>query len=159
MTARLDYMNRSPELFKMLVDITRATKLTQIEERIIDLVAVRVSQLNGCTFCVDMHTKEARMHGERELRLYHLPAWRESTLFNPRERAALGWAEAATRLPERGIPDDLYELVRTQWSEKELSDLTFVVALCNAWNRLNAAFRPVPGSLDTSFGLDRARLA
>ena len=99
------------------------------------------------------------MHGERELRLHHLAIWRESTLFAPRERAALAWTEALTRLPEHGVSDDIYERVRTQFSEKELSDLTFEVTAINGWNRANVAFRTVPGSADKAFGLDKANLA
>ena len=105
-----------------------------------------------------MHAKEAKIQGERELRLYHLAAWRESTLFQPRERAALAWTEALTKLPEQGIPDDLYERIRQQLSEKEMSDLTFVVMSINAWNRINIAFKMVPGSADAAFGLGKANL-
>lgn len=114
--------------------------------------------MNGRTFCLDMHVKQAKMHGERELRLYHLASWRESTLFAPRERAALAWAEIMTRLPEQGVPDEIYERVRTQLSEKEISDLSFVVMVVNSWNRLNIGFRTVPGSVDEKFGLDKAGL-
>jgi alkylhydroperoxidase family enzyme len=106
-----------------------------------------------------MHVKQARLHGERELRLHHLPIWRESTLFAPRERAALAWTEALTRLPEPGVPDDLYDRVRNELSEKELSDLSFAVMAINAWNRVNVAFRTVPGAQDKAFGLDKAGLA
>ena len=108
------------------------------------------SQINGCAFCLDMHVKQAKIHGERELRLYHLSAWRESTLFAPRERAALAWTEVLTRLPEQGVPDEIYERVRTQLSEKEISDLTFVIVAINSWNRLNVGFRTVPGSQDAN---------
>jgi alkylhydroperoxidase family enzyme len=106
-----------------------------------------------------MHVKEAKIHGERELRIHHLAAWRESTLFVPRERAALAWAEVLTKLPEQGVPDEIFERVRTQFSEKELSDLTYDIMAINAWNRANVAFRTVPGSADTAWGLDKANLA
>jgi len=99
------------------------------------------------------------MHGERELRLYHLAAWRDSTLFAPRERAALAWTEILTKLPEQGVPNELYERVRTQLSEKEISDLTFVVMVVNSWNRLNIAFKTEPGSLDAKFGLGKVALS
>ena len=99
------------------------------------------------------------MHGERELRLHHLVIWRESTLFAPRERAALEWTEALTKLADLGVSDEIYERVRTQFSEKELSDLTYEVMAINAWNRANVAFRTVPGSADKAFGLDKANLA
>jgi len=130
-----------------------------IEQTIRDLVAIRASQINGCAFCLDMHIKEAKIHGERELRIHHLAAWRESTLFVPRERAALAWTEVLTKIPEQGVPDDIYERVRTQLSEKEISDLTFLVMSTNAWSRLNIAFKSVPGASDKVFGLDKAKLA
>jgi AhpD family alkylhydroperoxidase len=102
-----------------------------VTQPLAEQVAIRTSQLNGCGFCLDMHIKQAKLHGERELRLHHIAVWRESTLFEPRERAALAWTEVLTRLPEQGVPDELYERVRTQFSEKEISDLSFVVMLNN----------------------------
>ena len=159
MTQRINYIQQSPELFKKLLDFSNQLKESAIEESIRDLVSIRASQINGCGFCVDMHVKEARIHGERELRLHHLAIWRESTLFAPRERAALAWAKALTKLAELGVPDDIYERVRAQFSEKELSDLTYEVMAINAWNRANVAFRTVPGSADKAFGLDKANLA
>ena len=158
MTQRINYIQQSPELFKKLLEFSNQLKDSAIEESIRDLVSIRASQLNGCGFCVDMHVKEARMHGERELRLHHLAIWRESTLFAPRERAALAWTEALTKIAELGVQDDIYENVRTQFSEKELSDLTYEVMAINAWNRANVAFRTVPGSADKAFGLDKANL-
>jgi len=159
MTQRINYIQQSPELFKKFMDFSAALNNTTIEQTIRDLVSIRASQLNGCGFCLDMHVKEARIHGERELRIHHLAAWRESTLFAPRERAALAWAEVLTKLPEHGVSDEIYERVRTQLSEKELSDLTFDVMAINAWNRANVAFTTVPGSADKAFGLDKANLA
>jgi len=159
MTQRINYIQQSPELFKKFMEFSTALKSTTIEEPIRDLVSIRASQLNGCGFCLDMHVKEARIHGERELRIHHLATWRESTLFAPRERAALAWTEILTKLPEHGVSDEIYERVRTQLSEKELSDLTFDVMAINAWNRANVAFKTVPGSADKAFGLDKANLA
>lgn len=159
MTQRVNYVQQSPELFKKLVEFNHLVDDGAIEQSIRDLVAIRASQLNGCAYCLDMHIKQAKIHGERELRLHHLASWRESTLFIPRERAALAWTEILTRLPEQGVPDDIYDRVRTQLSEKELSDLTFSVMVINAWNRVNVAFRTVPGSSDKAFGLDKAKLA
>ena len=118
----------------------------------------RVSQLNGCAFCVDMHVKEAKLHGERELRLYHLPIWRESPLFSAKERAGLAWAEALTRLGEDGVSDALYQATLAEFSEKELVDLTFFIIAINGWNRLGVAFRSAPGSLDAVYGLEKAGL-
>lgn len=159
MTQRINYVQQSPELFKKFIELTSATKECAIEEKIRDLVALRVAQLNGCGFCVDMHSKQASMHGERPLRLFHLPIWRESTLFAPRERAALAWAEVINTPPALGVPDDIYERVRTQLSEKEISDLTFVIMINGAWNRVNVAFKTVPGSSDAIYGLDKANLS
>ncbi|CAE6714646.1 hypothetical protein R69619_01251 [Paraburkholderia nemoris] len=159
MTQRINYFQQSPALVKKFVELNEVLKESTIEESIRGLVSIRASQLNGCGFCLDTHVKEARIHGERELRIHHLAAWRESTLFAPRERAALVWTEVLTKLPEHGVPDDIYEGVRAQFSEKELSDLTFEVMAINAWNRANVAFKPVPGSLDKAFGLDKANLS
>jgi AhpD family alkylhydroperoxidase len=155
---RLNYAAQSPELFKKLADLSAAIRKVSIEASLIHLVEIRASQLNGCSFCLDMHVKEAKIHGERELRLHHIATWHESPLFEPRERAALAWTEALTKLPEGGVPDDLYEYVCSQLSEKELADLTFVVMTINAWNRAGVAFRSVPGSADKLFGLDKAGL-
>ncbi|MFM0674553.1 carboxymuconolactone decarboxylase family protein [Paraburkholderia sediminicola] len=159
MTQRINYIQQSPELFKKFLEFSNQLKESAIEQSIRDLVSIRASQINGCGFCVDMHVKEARLHGERELRLHHLTIWRESTLFAPRERAALAWTEALTKLAELGVPDDIYDRVHTQFSEKELSDLTYEVMSINAWNRANVAFRTVPASADKAFGLDKANLA
>jgi AhpD family alkylhydroperoxidase len=154
----LNYAAQSPELFRKLADLATAIRKSSIEETIINLVEIRTSQINGCSFCLDMHVKQAKIHGERDLRIHHVVTWRESPLFEARERAALAWAEVLTKLPEGGVPDDLYERVRAQFSEKELSDLTFAVMAINAWNRAGVAFRTVPGSADKVYGLDRAGL-
>ncbi len=158
-TPRIDYMKQSPELTKKYLDFSMQLAKGAIEQSILDLVSIRASQINGCTFCIDMHVKEAKIHGERELRLYHLSGWRESNLFEPRERASLAWTECLTKLPDGGVPDDLYERVRTQLSEKELSDLTYAVMAINGWNRANVAFRAQPGAFDKAWGLDKANLA
>lgn len=159
MTQRLNYMQQSPELFKKMLEFSTAEQDSAIEEKILDLVHIRASQMNGCGFCLDMHVKQAKIHGEGELRLYHIAIWRESTLFAPRERAALAWTEILTKLPEHGVPDELYDRVRGQFSEKEISDLTFSVMAINAWNRINVAFKNVPGSADAAFGLTKAGLS
>ena len=158
MTQRLNYADQSPELFKKLADLSVALKGSAIEQKIQDLVQIRASQINGCAFCLDMHVKEATIHGESPLRLFHVAIWRESNLFSPRERAALAWTEAVTKLPEGGIPDELYERVRGELSEKDISDLTFSIMVINAWNRASIAFKVVPGSGDKAYGLDKAGL-
>lgn len=157
---RLNYQQQSPELLKKLVDFGMAIANTnQIDRGLSLLVDILASQLNGCAFCLDMHVKEAKLHGERELRLHHVAIWRESPLFTAKERAALAWTDALTRLVPSGISDELYAEVSAQFNEKELSTLTFRVATINAWNRLNVAFRTTPGVYDKAFGLDKAGLA
>ncbi|MBP1989623.1 carboxymuconolactone decarboxylase family protein [Paenibacillus eucommiae] len=158
MTQRINYMQQSPEFFNKLMEFSNAEKESAIEEGILDLVHIRASQINGCGFCLDMHVKQAKIHGESELRLYHISIWRESTLFLPRERAALAWTEILTKLPEHGVPDDVYDRVRGQLSEKEISDLTFSIMAINAWNRISIGFKSVPGSADAAFGLTKAGL-
>jgi AhpD family alkylhydroperoxidase len=159
MTQRLNYSKQSPELYRKFLEFSMRLSDSAIEPKIQHLVEIRASQINGCGFCLDMHIKQARMHAERELRLHHLAIWRESILFEPRERAALEWTEVLTTLPPHGVPDEVYQRVREQFSEKEISDLTFSVMAINAWNRVNVAFRTVPGSNDAAFGLDKAGLA
>lgn len=159
MTARADYAQQSPDLFKKYAAFGMAAKQgSTVETEIHLLIDVRASQLNGCGFCLDMHVKQAKIHGERELRLHHVAIWRESPLFSARERAALAWTEVLTRLPEHGVPDEVYAQISEQFSEKELTELTYAVMVINGWNRINVAFRTVPGSLDAAFGLTKANL-
>ncbi|MBN9477152.1 MAG: alkylhydroperoxidase [Bordetella sp. SCN 67-23] len=159
MTQRINAFAQSPELFKKFVEFGMLVKKSgTIEASILHLIDIRASQMNGCGFCLDMHVKEAKIDGERELRVHHVAIWRESSLFSPRERAALAWTEVLTRLPEHGVPDDIYEQVRAQLSEKELADLSFAIMAINGWNRLNVGFRTTPGSADKAYGLDRAKL-
>ena len=116
-----------------------------LEHSLLRLVEIRASQINGCAYCLDMHTKDARAAGETEQRIYTLDAWRETPLFTDRERAALEWTEAVTLVAETRVPDDVYQQVRQQFSEEELVELTFAVIVINSWNRLNVSFRPLVG--------------
>jgi len=159
MTQRIAYAQQSPDLFKKFMAFSLAIGDSSVEPAIRHLVELRASQLNGCAFCVDMHVKQARIHGETELRLHHVVIWHESPLFSPRERAALAWTEALTKLPADGVSDQIFERVRGEFSEKELSDLTFAVMAINAWNRVGIAFQSVPGSADKLYGLDKAGLS
>ncbi len=159
MSERLNYFEQSPELTKKLFEFSGAVKKSSLGNTLIDLVNIRASQLNGCAFCLDMHVKEAKIHGEQELRLYHIPIWRESTLFSETERAVLEWTEAVTKLNEHGVSDRIYAIVRAQLSEAQISELTFAIGVINMWNRLNISFRPVPGSLDEQLGLTGAGLS
>jgi len=117
----------------------------RLEHSLLHLVEIRASQINGCAYCLDMHTKDARAAGETEQRIYTLDAWRETPFFTDRERAALEWTEAVTLVAEKGVPDDVYERVKQQFNEEELVALTFVVVVINSWNRLNVSFRPLVG--------------
>ncbi|MGM8930447.1 carboxymuconolactone decarboxylase family protein [Salinicola halophyticus] len=158
MKARVNYYQTSPKTAQKYIDFNMALAQSEVIKEIKHLVTLRASQLNGCAFCVDMHVKEAKIDGERELRLHHVAIWRESTLFTPRERAALAWTETLTRLPEHGVDDGLYDKARSHFSEAELSDLTFLIVAINGWNRLSVAFQAIPGSADKAFGLDKAGL-
>lgn len=158
MTQRLNYFQVSEEQSRKYLEFSMSLKKTPIVREVGELVDIRASQINGCGFCLDMHIKQARIAGERELRLHHVAIWRESTLFSPRERAALAWAEAVTTLSAQGVSDAVYEEARAQLSEQEISDLTLLVVGINGWNRLNVAFRTVPGSADAAYGLDKAGL-
>lgn len=160
MTQRLNHMEVSPALFEKMAALSQATKQeTSLDESLLHLVDMRVSMLNGCAFCLDMHAKEAKINGERELRLYHLAIWRESPLFSDKERAALAWAEKLTQVSEAEISDSFYQETRKVLSEQEISDLSYAVVSINAWNRLAVGFSMVPGSADAVFGLDKANLA
>lgn len=159
MTQRLDHLQQNPDLSNKLTQLTFAVKKGAVEHSTLALVEIRASQINGCAFCLDMHIKEATLRGERPLRLHHVAIWRESPLFSDRERAALAWTEALTRLGPEGISDAQYDAVIAHFSPAELVDLTYMVMVINAWNRASIAFRSVPGSADKAFGLDRAGLA
>ena len=153
---RADYMKLSPQLFKKFLDFSLAIDLDATLAHLID---VRASQLNGCAFCLDMHVKQAHMHGERALRLHHVAIWRESPLFTPRERAALAWTEALTHIAPDGISEAAYAQAREHFDEAALAELSWRVAAINGWNRINVAFRNPPGSQDRLFGLDKAGLS
>ncbi|MEZ2346301.1 carboxymuconolactone decarboxylase family protein [Terriglobus sp. RCC_193] len=159
MSLRIDYAHQSPELFRKYLEMSMALKKSVIDEKLQALVEIRASQLNGCAFCLDMHVKQAKIAGERELRLYHVSIWRESNLFTPKERAALEWTEAVTKLDAHGVSDAIFESARKELSEKELTDLTFVLMVINGWNRASIAFRAVPGSQDEVYGLAAAGLS
>ena len=116
-----------------------------LETSLLNLLRMRASQMNGCAYCLDMHSKDLRAHGETEQRLYMLDAWREAPLYTDRERAALAWAEAVTKLEKNNVPDDVYEQALAQFSEEELVDLTMAINGINSWNRLNIAFRTPAG--------------
>ena len=152
---RLHYSRHATATYRALLALEAGLTL---DNPLKDLIKIRVSQINGCVFCVDMHVKEAKLHGERELRLYHLPVWRESALFNDKERAALQWAETLTRLADHPVSDADYAAVRAHFDEEGLVALTHVINTINTWNRLNAAFATPAGGMDNIMGLDKAGL-
>jgi AhpD family alkylhydroperoxidase len=146
MTVRLNYGKAAPGVYDAMDSPDRYLRSCGLERNLMFLVQLRVSQINGCAYCLDMHWKDLRAEGEPEHRLYSLDAWRECPYYNDRERAALAWAEAVTQITDGHVPDLLHEAARAQFSEKELADLTLAVATINAWNRLSIAARLTPGT-------------
>lgn len=145
MKSRIDYAHVSPAASRAMYGLTQHVHQSGLEVPLIQLINMRVSQINGCAFCLDMHWKDARAAGESEQRLYSLDAWRETPYYTERERAALAWAEAVTRITDGHVPDELYEETRQHFSEKEIVDLTLAVVAINGWNRLAISFRAEPG--------------
>ncbi|MFC5580739.1 carboxymuconolactone decarboxylase family protein [Rhodanobacter terrae] len=139
-------VNKRPEAIKPLLALGDYVRNSGLEQSLIELVQMRVSQLNGCAYCLDMHSKDARAAGETEQRLYLLQAWREAPFYSTRERAALAWCEAVTRLDSiHGVPDDVYEQARAEFGEDQLIDLNMAVILINGWNRIAIPSRAEPG--------------
>ncbi len=146
MEERIHYTKVSPGAYHALLGLEKYLRECGLEERLLHLLKLRVSQINGCAYCLDMHWKDLRAIGENEQRLYSLDAWEESPYYTDRERAALAWAEAVTRVSQDHVPDSVYERVKPHFTEKELADLTLGVATINAWNRLAIAGRTTPGT-------------
>ncbi len=145
MEERINYMKVSAGAFHPLLELEKYLHECGLEERLLTLIKLRASQINGCAYCIDMHWKDLRAIGENEQRLYSLDAWKESPYYTDRERAALAWTEAVTRIAETHVPDDVYELAKKHFTEKELADLTVAVAIINVFNRLAIAGRTTPG--------------
>jgi AhpD family alkylhydroperoxidase len=145
MNARIDLMRVNPGIVQAMLGLERQVAKAGLDHGLLDLVRMRASQINGCAYCLDMHSKDARARGETEQRLYGLDAWRETPYYSERERAALEWTEALTLVADTRVPDDVYERVRAQFSEDELAHLSLAVVAINGWNRLNVAARTVPG--------------
>lgn len=152
MSSRTSYAEARPEALRAMMAMQMYVNHSGLEHELLELVKLRVSYLNGCAFCVDMHTKDARAAGETEQRLYGVPVWRETPYYSERERAALAWAEAVASVGDSHVPDDVYEHARAHFDDGELVDLTLAVIAIGGWNRLAVAFRvPVgdyePGSI------------
>ena len=144
MEPRLDIYKASPDALKAMLAFSAATEKLGLEKPLLELVKLRASQINGCAFCVDMHSADARKGGETERRLYALSAWHETPFFTPRERAALAWTEAVTLISTSHAPDDIHAALDAQFSQKEQMDLTLAISMINCWNRLAIAFRKMP---------------
>jgi AhpD family alkylhydroperoxidase len=145
MQTRFNYGNVAPGVYDAMDALDQYLAQCGIDVRLLHLVRLRASQINGCAYCLDMHWKDLRAAGEDEQRLYSLDAWRECPYYTDRERAALAWTEAVTLVAVGHVPDGVHEQARAQFNEKELSDLTLAVATINAWNRLSIAARLEPG--------------
>lgn len=154
---RIDYHRVFPLAGQAMAGLERAARESTLERTLLELVKLRASQLNGCAYCVDMHTKDARAMGEGEQRLHLVAVWREAPSFTPRERAALAWCEALTLLPQSRVSDDLYRETRLAFSEEELVALTLAVVAINGWNRFAVAFRTPVGSYVSPYAASRAR--
>jgi AhpD family alkylhydroperoxidase len=148
MKPRIDHRNVNPDAIKAMLGLESYVHKSGLPAMLLHLVELRVSQINGCAYCIDMHTKDLRAGGDTEQRLYLLNAWREAPFYSEQERAALAWAEAVTLVSESNVPDEVYEEARRHFSEKDLIDLTVAIVAINGWNRLNVAFRTVPGSYE-----------
>lgn len=150
MQTRLKYIDLAPDGYRAMSGLEHYVRSSGIELSLLELVKLRSSQINGCAYCIDMHTRDARDRGESEQRLYALSVWHETPFFTDRERAALAWTEAVTQVSETHVPDEVYEQARKHFGEKELVDLTFAIVAINGWNRLAISFRTVPGTYQPS---------
>lgn len=146
MEQRINYTEQASDALKAMYGLEIYLKHSSIEPNLLHLLKFRVSQINGCAYCLDMHSKDLRALGESEQRLYCLDAWRETPFYTDRERAALEWAEALTLVTEGHVPDEAFNIVKEQFSEKEIIDLTMAVVTINSWNRISIAFRTTPGT-------------
>ncbi|MFU0503046.1 carboxymuconolactone decarboxylase family protein [Pseudaminobacter sp. NGMCC 1.201702] len=139
----MEFYSKAPELMKAVYGLGNAVNECGLEKGLLHLIKLRASQINGCSFCVDMHSREARQDGETEQRLYLVVAWKESPLFTTRERAAFAWTEAVTRIADAGVSDQLYEETRKHFSEEEMTKLTVALGMINVWNRLCVSFHAI----------------
>ncbi len=149
---RLDYRKTFPAALQAMLGLEDAVHASTLEPELLELVKMRASQLNGCAYCLDMHSKDARARGEAEQRLHVLAAWREAPFYSERERAALAWCEALTLLPQSGAPDEVYAQVRAQFEEEEIVPLTLAIVAINGWNRFAVGFRSPVGSYVSPHG-------
>ena len=146
MAPGIDFTKAAPGALRAMYGLEKYLAESAIEPSLRHLIKLRASQINGCAYCIDMHSKDARAAGEKEQRLYGLVAWRETPYYTERERAAFAWTEALTSIADNHVPDELYEQTRREFSEQELVDLTLAVTTINAWNRIAISFRAEPGT-------------
>lgn len=146
MKARIEYAHVAPDAIEAMRALQKYVHNCGIESKLLELIKIRASQINGCAYCLDMHTKEARAQEETEQRIYALDAWRETPFFTDKERAALAWTEAVTQVSVSRVPDEVYEMARQYFDEKELVNITIAAVAINGWNRLAISFRSVPGN-------------
>jgi AhpD family alkylhydroperoxidase len=146
MEPRIKAVKAAPGAYQAMDGLERYVRESGLEQSLLELVRLRASQINGCAYCIDMHTKDARAEGETEQRLYLLDVWRESPFYSDRERAALAWTEALTLISQTHAPDDVFEEARRHFSEEELVNLTMAIVAINGWNRLSIGFRVPPGT-------------
>ena len=156
---RLNYFSLATPAFQYLGGIDQYCKKSSMDQAIMRLVQIYASQLNGCAFCVDIHCKEAKIAGERELRIYHVPTWQESPLFSEREKLAFEWTREVTLINQGPVSDELFERMQQHFSDQEIVDLNMQIAFINLFNRFAATFKSVPGERDKVLGLERANLS
>ena len=156
MNPRLNHFETVPGLMKELIDLSMASIKSSIDHRIKNLIEIRASQMNGCAFCLDIHVKQGKIAGEKEIRMFHVPIWRDSPLFTAKERAALELTEAMTKLGNHGVPDDVYATVKEHFTDVEISELTFAIGIINLWNRIQILAQAEIGSRDAAQGLEKA---
>ena len=159
MEPRIDYRIAAPGAYQAMLGLEKYIHQCGLEESLIHLVKLRVSQINGCAYCLDMHWKDLRALGESEQRLYGLDAWEESPYYTERERAALAWTEAVTNIRDGHVPDETYEQVRALFTDKELADLTLTIATINAWNRFAISARTAPGTYQPAKAREQTKTA
>jgi AhpD family alkylhydroperoxidase len=148
MESRLEYDKEAPGALKAFLGLETYLHHSSLEAPLLELVKMRASMINGCAYCLDMHSKDARAKGESEQRLYALSAWRETPFYTERERAALAWTEAVTLVHQSHVPDSLYEETRRHFTSREITDLTWAIVAINGWNRIAISFRSVPGEYE-----------
>jgi AhpD family alkylhydroperoxidase len=156
---RLDYFALAGPAFKHLYGVDHYCRNSSVDPTILRLVQIYASQINGCAFCVDIHTKEAKIHGERDLRLYHVSVWQDSPLFSEKEKLAFEWTKAVTLINQGPVSEELFQRMKEHFSEQEIVDLNMQIAFINLFNRFAATFKSVPGARDKLLGLDKANLS